>query len=538
MNPRYLAAAIILSLGGTANGATLPTSPAPPPSNERMIIFVSDLHMGVGRDFYDPTRWHPTEDFRWHAEFDAFLDRIETEGKNLVDLVLVGDILELWQTMQGDSSCQHGGDLGCSAYEAVMRASRVVEQHAAVFQRLGKFAQKGENRVTLLPGNHDVAFAFPEIRSLVASAIPDPGKRVRIAPEGYWRSADGRIIAEHGQQIGDDPNKFSGWPLAPYREVHGMRYLEQPWGEAFVQKIFNRVEIEYPTIDNLSSEAIGVKYAVKDLGVTGTIDELGGILRFLLFQQSLSQARQFLGGKDGNPPEWKLKALAEELTTSEARERFLAESFPPHDPLAKAMLAELTEASEHPEFTKDELETACTSRWINWKLNADADIQNCDHEGDLSAIGEAALEALNPAARSERFREYLDALRTNLPAGDRPASAFEIYVYGHTHKEHDAFGPFLSVSDATWQPQVINDGAWQRTATEEVFCAIARGKGLSDENALRKLQPEDLPACYPFVAIRPGGEAKLRYWVHPTNGTGDIQADCTLLPDIPESCRH
>src|SRR5687768_11011626 len=74
--------------------ATTPfTAPAP---ERRLLAFISDLHMGLGRD--PATReWHKTEDFRWHGALAGFLREISQRGGGKTDLIILGDFLELWQ---------------------------------------------------------------------------------------------------------------------------------------------------------------------------------------------------------------------------------------------------------------------------------------------------------------------------------------------------------------------------------------------------------------------------------------------------------
>ena len=102
-----------LPIQSQANSSDLSTELAS--AGNRIMIFVSDLHMGVGIEpgvgtRIDPSKperwdnvknfkWHNTEDFRWHKEFKDFLTQINKDGESNVDLVLVGDILELWQSL-------------------------------------------------------------------------------------------------------------------------------------------------------------------------------------------------------------------------------------------------------------------------------------------------------------------------------------------------------------------------------------------------------------------------------------------------------
>ncbi len=503
-------------------------------SDVELTIFVSDMHMGVGTDGDDPSGWHATEDFRWHSEFRSFLAEINEQGNEKVALVLVGDILELWQTKIADLSCRRGENTGCSLEEALSRVRRVLSEHQAVFDSLGQFAVKGSNRLTILPGNHDVALAFPEVRDLVRSAIPAPDERVSINENAYWISADGTVVAEHGQQIGEDPNKFDNWPYEPFVDKEGNRYLQQTWGEAFVQRIFNEFESSYPTIDNLRSESVGLRYAIKHLGVSGTLTNVAKIARFLLFQQTASQGLQLLGPEEGALPTWKLNELSRTLDTSAARWNFIAQSLPPNDKIRDRLIAGIRELPVAPQLTPSELQTACDSRWRNRKHYQDEGIYLCPYDGVLGLGSERIKETLFRSARAEKYRTYLENLKNMLESSGEPLEAFQVYVYGHTHKEHPRTHVFER--DATWSPVIVNDGAWQRTASPEIFCSVARGKGLSDAEALKELRPEDFPPCYPFVSIRKGTPPALLYWVQEPGKSGSIRANCTVEPQIPPEC--
>src|SRR5262249_9612078 len=89
-----------------------PDQPAAPPA--RTIVVVSDLHFGLGglgAATHGEGAWDRYEDFRWAAEWNAFLERIDKEGGGATDLILNGDAFELWQSRSGD--CRSGdADLG------------------------------------------------------------------------------------------------------------------------------------------------------------------------------------------------------------------------------------------------------------------------------------------------------------------------------------------------------------------------------------------------------------------------------------------
>jgi hypothetical protein len=61
----------------------------------RFLAVISDHHMGLGRNAAGA--WSPTEDFRWPKALKGFLDSLSQRGNHAVDLVVAGDLFELWQ---------------------------------------------------------------------------------------------------------------------------------------------------------------------------------------------------------------------------------------------------------------------------------------------------------------------------------------------------------------------------------------------------------------------------------------------------------
>lgn len=253
--------------------------------------------MGIGKD--QSGRWQKYEDFRWQKEFTLFLQEINRLGKGATDLVLNGDTFELWQSIEGDC-CYGNKNFGCTESDALKRIRRVIAAHAQELQALGKFADSGNNHLILLPGNHDAAILFPEVKKAVIEAIHAANGRVTVANEGYWLSADQRVYVEHGHQIGREVNCFKNWPT-PFIEEGGLRYLQRPWGEQFVQEYYNAYEDKYSIIDNISSEQEGVRYGLATEGPAGLVKVASNFLKFFLFQVSWDQLYQSLGRSRQSP---------------------------------------------------------------------------------------------------------------------------------------------------------------------------------------------------------------------------------------------
>ena len=174
------------------------------------------------------------------------------------------------------------------------------------------------------------------------------------------------------------------------------------------------------------------------------------------------------------------------------------------------------------------------------KEHPESGISECPATGRLGAIAEKVSEFQNPKAKNKRFQKHLSGLRDSIPADARPTMDFSLFIYGHTHKEEKDYYPFGS--DRPWNPVIFNDGAWQRTATPDVWCTIAKSKGYTDVEALQQLTPEDLPGCYPFVSVsrdETSGSLQIRqlYWVQEgKDDKGSVQVSCSSSPTIRDDC--
>jgi UDP-2,3-diacylglucosamine pyrophosphatase LpxH len=527
----------------------------PPPEQNRLMVFISDLHMGIGCKEYSENgknckKWYKTEDFRWHKAFDDFLRRIDREGKQRVDLVMVGDTFELWQSLKNDCNYEalrnkigrKAFDMGCNETEAVDRIKHVIKEHKQFFKSASWFALQGENRITLLPGNHDVALFFPAVREKVITAFDVKARsRVEIATAGYWLSADGRVFAEHGQQIGADTNCFHGWPSDIFIEHNRKKYLRRPFGEQFVQQQYNQIEEKFPTIDNLSEEIKGVHFARDVTSFPEEVDAIIGGIRFIVTQTSLSHIGQFLD--ENKVPKWDFGKVQSSLDSSEKQWKFLVESLSPKDPLRISLQNKDLNALPPADLSLQEIEAICNRRWLLNSSNPELLIRECDRIGDqLDWSVEIVVDLINPKAKNKRFRKYLREVQQAIPEESRPKREFELYVFGHTHNEQNDYLPFDSevTSNQKWNPVVFNSGAWQRTTTPEVWCTIVKMKEYPDNEAMERMSVEDLPACYPFVWSWVDAESnklktELRYWVV-RDGHGTINLTCSVAPKPQKEC--
>jgi UDP-2,3-diacylglucosamine pyrophosphatase LpxH len=494
--------AALLMVGAASSGAegfAFTTTPAFKPASgaSRTLVIISDLHLGPGKRA-DGT-WYRTEDFRWPKAFQGFLEEISKQGNDKVDLLIAGDLLDMWQPPPHLNCEGPSPDLGCTPAEMKAVAAWIVQAHPQEFASLRAFTRRGENRLHLIPGNHDAALLLAEVWEPVGKALNAAGGRVNFVANGRWVSPQGKIVVEHGHQIGNEANRYETWPDIVGRQ-NGQEYIIRPWGERFVQKFFNEQENDYPIIDNLSPESAGVWYRLKDLHhIPGNAADLARFVAFNLFQTSLGQKGQLLGAEPAPQakPEWDI---------SEARKlghRLFLAALPQDDPVRTLLLGNTEQAKE--------TIRALDNLALDAKRLPDNDVKMlCDQavirnhpvcaKPELGAI---VQQALVPRARI--FASYLIQRQKEFPR-------MRYFVYGHTH-----------LLETAWQPegvsytQILNSGAFQRVIGAEEFMKRVKQKGISPAEGLRKIDLGEIPPCYTFIAV-PHDEAgnpqpKVLRWV-------------------------
>ena len=482
-------------------------------TRERTIVVISDLHLGPGKK--SNNEWYATEDFRWPKALKAFLDKMSETGNRQVDLIVAGDFLDMWQPPDNIRCEGISAGLGCTVDEMKAVATWITKAHDPVFKDLRDFSRKGENRLHIIPGNHDSALLIAAVWEPVGKALGADSGRVNFVRTGVWKSPDGSIVVEHGHQIGTEANRYDTWPDI-VRSRGGKEYIIRPWGEQFVQKIFNEQENCYPLIDNLSPESAGIWYRMKDRGAWGTSADIAQFVAFNLFQTSLPQKAQILGA--GGSPEENIKwdiARARD----QGHQLFVA-AMPPNDDFRASLLGDSEQAKkvrlEFDALAKDE------------KRLPDENVKLLCEQAEIR--GNSLCKTPELGAGIEKLlvpRGWVLAAHLRNREVEFPKMRF--FIYGHTHLLEEAWQPGsgfgLSVT-------VLNSGAFHRVINEKGFLRRVAAKNLSPEEGLKKLAVEELPPCYTFILVPHGKEPKVQNWVmEESNETGKI-----VEPDN-ESCK-
>ena len=440
----------------------------------RLTVIISDTHFGVGKQVNG--KWHPYEDARWAPEFALFLEEMNRQGSGKTDLVLNGDTFEFWQSLTND--CVYGDkDFGCTEADALNRVKIVLAAHTDELEAIRRFATFGDNKVHIIPGNHDAALMFTKVAAEVLKAIGAPADRVRIVTDGYWVSGDGQVVAEHGHQIGEDVNRFSTWPR-PILERGSSHYLQRSWGEQFVQSFYNEFEFKYPIIDNMEGENAGVKYGLSAEGFLNAIKGIGKFIRFYLTQTSWAQMSQTLG-EDKLGDKWDINAIQRKGNA------FFVESIPNDDPLrlaAEKAIKEGVFGVSIGDLSDDEIKGICDSRAALVKSDLKKKLTPRVTTCPRKSLG-AATEKLTKS-RDSIFRKYMSELSRRLISNGVLSRPFSLFVFSHTHITEASYSPFGAIS-SSWRPVVMNTGAWQRTISDEQLNRYMQLKSLKAADVLK-----------------------------------------------------
>jgi UDP-2,3-diacylglucosamine pyrophosphatase LpxH len=451
-----------------------------PGAAPRYTAFISDLHFGVGKE--TGGSWDPTEDFRWPRALEGFLNKITEEGQQGVDLVIVGDFLEMWQPPAGIKCSGVSADLGCTVDEMASLVQKIVTEHSADLEILRSFAERGQNRLHIIVGNHDSTLRYQPVWKPLGTALNAEAGRINLVTNGVWVSSDGRIVAEHGNQIGQDVNKYATWPSIS-RRVDGNDYIVRPWGELFVQRLFNDQERTYPIIDNLSPETAGARYRAADRSLWGSAADIAKMLAFNLLETSLRQKSVMLGKPPKGKVDWDIR-----LGRKMGAMLFLY-SLTPDDPLRKQLEADDPDAiavraqlaalaNDKERLPDEEVQQLCDMIAVYAKDHICWDMQ-------LGSVAEHFLHS-KQKVMARHLRERQATFKS-----------MRVFIYGHTHQFEqpwpvDLEGPPVTIS-------VANTGAFQRLIDEEGF--LKRLNGRTPQEALRTMRLDELPPCYTTVIV-------------------------------------
>jgi UDP-2,3-diacylglucosamine pyrophosphatase LpxH len=208
-------------------------------SGLKRAVFVSDLHLGS-----NPT----LDDFTRDREFEALLElsELKPEGGDQVDLVLLGDSFDVWQSVSENECRQEQSsriELEYLADSEAQRLAGVRAKHLRWFEALGRFGKRPGCRLVFITGNHDHSLIDPAVQAQVTQYL-GLGGFAGLSFANFYEDPALSLYADHGSQY--DHNNT-------YDDFARLDWKKDCRGYYFVKLFFNRIEYRDPRVDNSPS---------------------------------------------------------------------------------------------------------------------------------------------------------------------------------------------------------------------------------------------------------------------------------------------
>jgi UDP-2,3-diacylglucosamine pyrophosphatase LpxH len=210
-------------------------------------IIISDLHVGQNDEF---------DIFAGPGKselFAAFIDHVRGHDTP-IELIINGDFVDFLQLRPWN-------DL--SRATALTKINSIVTGSSRFFDDLGKVLKKPENKIVILPGNHDVELAYPEVGKVLRNAIlksaPGADDQIQLFDSSQARRTTHIAVIngvtvriEHGNE-GDPWNSLNYLSLFTDAET-GTSDFSYPPGTELVYETMNDFKEIFRFVDLLKPE--------------------------------------------------------------------------------------------------------------------------------------------------------------------------------------------------------------------------------------------------------------------------------------------
>ncbi|MFH1729446.1 MAG: metallophosphoesterase [Pseudomonadota bacterium] len=212
---------------------------------ESLILVVSDFHIGQGHEFGKPNKY---DEFFFDEDFAEFLEYYSTGTfSNInVELVINGDFFDLLKVRYNNKFPDVITEI-----VAISKLKDCIKGHPIVIEALKKFLSYKKNKITYIPGNHDMEFFFDSVQEVFRQTLTDNESRDRInfITDTTIYKLKGNVQIHHGFQF-ELPNIINLKTLILTKNLP-QPVLNLPWGSYFVLNVINPLKAERPYIDQI-----------------------------------------------------------------------------------------------------------------------------------------------------------------------------------------------------------------------------------------------------------------------------------------------
>ncbi|HBP23004.1 MAG TPA: hypothetical protein DEA08_35175 [Planctomycetes bacterium] len=230
---------------GTTNCASGPPFAYPRLPVNLVRIVVSDLHLGSGSR---PGELNPYEDFFHDERFADFIRHyLRDTGEDVgIELILNGDIFDLLKIRIGGV-----WPVEITDEIATEKLRQCLDGHPIFVRTLKEFMADPKNRITYLPGNHDLDMWFQGPQDLLRRYVApgDAGERVRFVTHSDTYYLPEGIQIRHGHQL--ERIHRVDYRSMTRRLADGREILALPWGSLWILEVLNPLKTFRSHIDRI-----------------------------------------------------------------------------------------------------------------------------------------------------------------------------------------------------------------------------------------------------------------------------------------------
>ena len=296
----------------------------------RTAFIISDLHIGAGK----------TDDCDLELEqsFIEFLKYLYSKNDK-IELIINGDFLDFAQApVLGDcdlrSESTGGIPLCFTERQSLKKLDSIHKAHRPIFDALRDYlARNGGNRLIILPGNHDADLFWPNVReefiALVGGSSAVRDNLTFHLESAYYPPGQPTVRIEHGHQY-DPCNWFKVYGIEHwsadnppiFKDHLGHERLLECVGTRFLNKFLNRIDEDYPFIDNVKPfskflELFGMSALQPGQGPFKAAIAIWSMLRFLShsllhYQTDLLKIGESVDSKVSHPLQLFLEEMSDD----------------------------------------------------------------------------------------------------------------------------------------------------------------------------------------------------------------------------------
>jgi UDP-2,3-diacylglucosamine pyrophosphatase LpxH len=208
-------------------------------------LVLSDLHLGTGTR---RGQLNPLEDFihddRLVELLGYYAQRAGSDGS--IELILNGDIFDLLKVkIAGEWPTEVTEDV------AIAKLQQCLEGHPKFVLAIREFLQKPTNRVTYLPGNHDLEFWFSGVQEFFLRYVApgEAAERVHFVTSSDTYYLPEGIQIRHGHQF-ERIHRVDYSQMTRTRR-DGTEVLALPWGSLWILEVMNPLKEIRSHIDRI-----------------------------------------------------------------------------------------------------------------------------------------------------------------------------------------------------------------------------------------------------------------------------------------------